>query len=50
MDKQTVTLIISQAWLDLLKITISADLVGDVLKLSCPDEGENPVSDRYKER
>lgn len=30
MDKQTVTLILLQAWLDLLEMAIAADLVDDL--------------------
>lgn len=48
MDKQTITLILLQAWLDLLEMAIATDLVDDLVKLSHPDEGENAVIERHK--
>ena len=49
MDKQTITLILVQAWLDLLEMAIAADLVDELVKLSPPD-GDEVVTDRYKQK
>jgi len=50
MDKQTITLILLQAWLDLLEMAIAPDLVDELVKLSPPDEGDEVVTDRYKQK
>lgn len=50
MDKQTVTLILLQTWLGVLKMAIAADLVDELVKLSPPDEGDNAVTDRHKQK
>lgn len=50
MDKQTITLILLQAWLDLLEMVIAADLVDELVKLSPPDEGDKVVTDRYRQK
>ena len=49
MDKQTITLILLQAWLDLLEMAIAADLVDELVKLSPPD-GDEVVTDRSKQK
>lgn len=50
MDKETVTLILLQAWLDLLEMAIAADLVDELVKLSPLDEGDKAVTDRHKQK
>lgn len=49
MDKQTITLILLQAWLDLLEMAIATDLVDDLVKLSHLDEGDSAVTERHKQ-
>lgn len=49
MDKQTITLILLQAWLDLLEMAIATDLVDDLVKLSHPDERDSAVTERHKQ-
>lgn len=49
MDKQTISLILLQAWLDLLEMAIATDLVDDLVKLSHPDEGDSAVTERHKQ-
>lgn len=51
MDKQTVTLILLQAWLDLLEIAIAADLVDDLVNcLIHMNDGDSAVTDRHKQK
>lgn len=50
MDKQTVSLILLQVWLDLLKRAIAADMGDDLVNHSGPDEGDNVFSDGYKQK
>lgn len=50
MDKQTVTPILLQVWLDLLETAIAADLVDELVKLSPLDEGDKAATDRHKQK